>query len=224
MANIRKVKGRVAKVYVKTGVKKDGTPWSLYSVKVDDDWYGLGFLDEPPAFAENDVVEFSAREDERNKGRYVAVDPVVVIAAPVPAASAPEKAGPSSRPAACAEEENAAPATMPWKERRIVWQHSQEIAVRTAVALLDHKALPVSVADSKAGAGKRFEEIVAAIDKLTVKFYNDANTLRLLQTVNDFAVVDKSPDGPIPEMRSSAAPVSEKDENSDYDDLADVPF
>jgi len=43
----------------------------------------------------------------------------------------------------------------------------------------------MSVAESKPGVAKRFDEILAAVDKLTVQYFNDTMTLRRLQTVAD---------------------------------------
>lgn len=51
----------------------------------------------------------------------------------------------------------------------IVCQHSQEMAIRTSEIILANEAFAV-----KGKADARFTQIVALIDTLTVKFYNDA--------------------------------------------------
>lgn len=97
------------------------------------------------------------------------------------------------------------------RQTSIVLQHSQEMALRAISVLLEHDGLPLTKASNKAGEAKRFDEIVAAIDKLTVKYYRDAETGRLLETVADMGVVDTSADGPIPDAAPSET--SNEDDN-----------
>jgi hypothetical protein len=76
-------------------------------------------------------------------------------------------------------------------------QHSQSVAAELIGILLAHNALPVSKADTKAGEAKRFAEIVAAYNKLTVQAFNDAMTCRLLKFVAD-TVPEAKADAPLP--------------------------
>jgi hypothetical protein len=98
-------------------------------------------------------------------------------------------------------------------------QHSQEMAICAAGVLLTHNALPMSGAAFKAGEAKRFSEITAMIDKLTVKFYNDAATGRLLETVAD-TVIDTAPDAPLPASKKKEAAGKDPTVDDDLDSSA----
>lgn len=86
------------------------------------------------------------------------------------------------------------------------------MGLRAAALLLEHDGIPMTKASNKAGEAKRFEEIVAVIDKLTVKFYRDAETGRLLETVADMGVVDTSADGPIPYAPAASDSTTDEDD------------
>lgn len=70
-------------------------------------------------------------------------------------------------------------------EPRIRYQNARSAAIEVIGLLLQHDALPASAAKTKAGQAKRFEEVTAAVDKLTVQYFNDTGTLRLLESVAD---------------------------------------
>jgi hypothetical protein len=58
-------------------------------------------------------------------------------------------------------------------------------AIDLVFRLLDANALAVTTADSKAGKAKRNAEIMAMIDKYTVRFFHDGATDRVLKNVED---------------------------------------
>ena len=51
--------------------------------------------------------------------------------------------------------------------------------------LLDHKALKVSEAQGAAGVAKRYEQVIASVDKLATKYFYDLATGRQLETHED---------------------------------------
>jgi hypothetical protein len=75
--------------------------------------------------------------------------------------------------------------THPEDAQRMTYAAARTAALEMVSVLLQNNALPVSAASNKAGSAKRFDEIAAAVDKLTVKFYHDGLSLRILDTVAD---------------------------------------
>ena len=69
--------------------------------------------------------------------------------------------------------------------RRITFAAARGDAVRLVTALLSEKALPMSTANTKAGVAKRYDEITAMVDKLTVKLFYDTATGRTLESIED---------------------------------------
>lgn len=194
------IEGVVKKISTKTGKGRGGKAWTLYSfvLGLDDgsesEWITFGFDKEPP-FEEGDRVNVGAESDKNGylkykegSGRIVSTKPVgsgaaTGVSEPQPAARAGTEgaAAPSAiSPRAVAEDT---------RQRQIVAQHSQEMAIGIVGLLLQHNGLPVTGAQTKAGEAKRFEEIVAAVDKFTIKFHNDVVTGRLNATVADMGVV-----------------------------------
>ena len=82
-------------------------------------------------------------------------------------------------------------------EPRIRYQNARSAAIDVIGLLLQHDALPASAAKTKAGQAKRFDEITAAVDKLTVQYFTDTGTLRLLETVADGRIEGAAP-APLP--------------------------
>lgn len=77
---------------------------------------------------------------------------------------------------------------------RITYQSSRKDALEFVKLLRAEDALPISVAKTAAGKAKRYDELLALVDKITVQFYYDVNTLRNLERVQDAGA-----DGPAPE-------------------------
>jgi len=69
--------------------------------------------------------------------------------------------------------------------RRMSYTAARGDAVAVVTALLTHDALPMTSAKTKAGEAARFEEIMEAVNKLTVQFYFDAATGRQIERVAD---------------------------------------
>lgn len=87
--------------------------------------------------------------------------------------------------------------TNPEDARRMSYANARTAAIEMVRMLMETSAMPVSMATSKAGAAKRFDELNAAVDKLTVRFFNDGISLRLLDTVAD-TVQDTAAQGDLP--------------------------
>jgi hypothetical protein len=169
-------KGFITKVAVKTGKGKKPPfkPYTLYSIKLADEngveleqWFGAGF--EAPSVKEGDYVALTA---EQNAGGYWDVKGIK------PLKNAPAKA--SASPASGVSSGGGVST-----QSSIHYQSSRNAAIEVIKLLVETKSLPVSTAQTKAGEAKRYEEIMALIDKLTVRFYVDTETQRILKSVAD---------------------------------------
>lgn len=221
-----KLEGFVNKLNTKSGVGKRG-PWTLYSFILEladgteSPWVSYGF--EQPPFKEGEYIAFETDEKDgrhnfnKGSGRKPANPPERAKPA-VQGKAAPANAGASKAV-------NSASATVSGstadRQTSIVMQHSQEMAITAVGILLSNDALPTSGAATKAGEAKRFSEIMAAFDKLTVKFYNDAATGRLLETVSD-TVIDTAPDAALPTKKTTAAKDSPAANDDDMDTSGDA--
>jgi hypothetical protein len=188
-------KGFVVKINEKSGRGKKG-PWTLYSAKLEKEdgteypeWLSLGF--DAPKFKEGDFISLQAEKNDR--GYLAAIEGTGKVFKNAPARNKKGSAGSASSGAADSSSGTAGP-----KRGGVDWNGATARAVETANLLLAAGALPLSGAKTKAGEAKRFDEVVAVVDKLTVKFYNDSITLRLLETVAD-TVIDTKPDGELPD-------------------------
>jgi len=197
-------KGFIAKIGTKEGTSARGK-WTAYSFKVEkddgseyEDWVNFGF--ERPPFKEGDYIEFQADQNERGFLQYIKGTGKPIKNPPARASAKQSGNAVSGNPATGAGTGTAGSTAANAgadRQTQIVLQHSQEIAIRVVAVLLTNDALPMSEAKTKAGTAKRFNEIMAFVDKLTVKYHNDAATGRILTTVAD-SPIDTSPDGPIP--------------------------
>jgi hypothetical protein len=169
-------KGFIQKIGVKTGKGKRPPykPYTLYSLKLADEngveleqWFGAGF--DKPDVKEGDYILLTA---EQNDGGYWDVKGIK------PLKNAPAKA--SAAPAS-----NVSSGSSISTQASIHYQSSRNAAIEVIKLLVETKSLPVSSAQTKAGEAKRYEEIMALIDKLTVRFYVDTETQRILESVTD---------------------------------------
>lgn len=183
--------GEIVKIGRKEGRNARGK-WVLSSIKLaladgsESDWISVGF-DGVGNAKEGDYVDISGIV-ANDKG-YLNAKPQDIV--------------PATRPVSNREANNSGVGqteTSADRNTSIILQHSQEMAIAVVGLLLENEALPMSEAKTKAGTAKRFEELVASVDKFTVKYYNDALTGRLLDTVADMGVVDTSADGPVPNV------------------------
>ena len=193
--------GVVAKIATKTGNGKRGK-WTLYSFQLTSDsgqgtWITYGFDKEPP-FDEGDRVSIEAQEDNNGYLKYVEGTGRIVSGKPVAKgiSSAAQPTADSGKSAAA--EPTKREVAEASRQNQIVWQHSQEMAIATVGLLLQHDGLPMTTSKTKASQAQRFDEIVAAVDKFTVKFANDVTTGRVPNTVADMGVVSVTAKDSIP--------------------------
>lgn len=169
--------GYIVKVGTKTGTGKKG-PWTLYSFRVAKadgtefpDWISGGFS--PLPFAEGDYVTFDA-DQVTIKGKQqwnLLPDTAKKVEAPKKEVSAG----------------GAVSATTGGRERtqqQINWQSSRNAALELTKLLLQYDGLPLP-AKAKRTEASVYEIIHATVDKLTVEYWNDTESLRKLETVQD---------------------------------------
>jgi len=170
-------KGFIKKISVKEGRGKRG-PWKLFSAKLElengeevKDWISFGF--DEPACKEGDYVKITASENDRG---YLQADEVKRLKNAPARSSAATSSGASSNVSST--------------QKSIHYQSSRKDAIEVLKLLTQQDALPLSSAKTKAGEAKRYEEIMALVDKLTVRFFNDAETQRILAVVADEGKID----------------------------------
>ena len=206
MSNV--IEGFVGNVSERTGNGKRG-PWAVDNLLIQDaqgndiGWYGLGFRDDPqvpPPVKKGDFVEFQWEQDGQYK-KIVKGTAKIKKDAPKQTAPAPDA--------------GASPGTN--RQDSIVYQSSRKDAIQLVEVLLDNDALPLSAKNTKAGKAARYDEVVAAVNQLTVNFFRDVETLRLFDTVADTGDTDTSAQGELPE---DAEPDVSDDEvyEEDFDD------
>lgn len=190
--------GFINKLNVKEGRNKRG-PWTSWSAKIEnpegveyDQWVSLGFKN--PNVKEGDYIQLQAQEEN---GRMSLIEGSLKGPKKNPPArggqkskASSPKSGPKNSSASTSDSssQDSAPATgvsNAEKDARISFQSARNAAIELVGLLLLNKALPVTAADTKAGQAKRFDEITAAVEKLTVEFFIDSNTQRLLERVAD---------------------------------------
>jgi len=180
--------GYVKKTAQKEGVGKRGK-WVLRSFIIEhadgseSGWISGGFDALP--FAEGSYVEIDTNETERGQN-YVpgSLKMLPPPSKPAPAAQSPAT-GSTSTPAQ---------SKSGYVDRNdsIVYQSSRKDALALVALLLEHDALPVAASTAKSGQSKRFAEITAFVDKMTVQYVGDVQTGRLFQSVVDAGAVDSS--------------------------------
>lgn len=195
--------GFIKKVYEKKGSGGKGA-WALDNLLIVDEngedigWFGLGFRDDasvPPKCKEGDYVTFDWEADGDYKN---IVKGSAVIKKDAPKQQAPT-AGAGIGPAI--------PSGGGSTQQNIHYQNSRTAAIELTGLLLDNDALPKTNAKTAAGVSKRYDEITATVNKLTVQFFNDLESFRLFDTVADAGIVDTSADGQLPE--SAEVPTNE---------------
>jgi hypothetical protein len=211
--------GYVVRIFTKTGNSARGK-WVADSFKIQDDsgnedpfFYRLGFrdkgsLDKPPAIQEGQYIRFSWTDNDDKSRDFVQGSGKIV---------AGKEAAPSQSPATSTQ--GAASGAGKPTQQNIHYQNSRGHAVELVGLLLENDALPKTGAKTAAGVAKRYDEIVEAVDKLTVKFFNDLETFRLFDTVADSGEVDTSADGALPDDELETDSPETED---DFDD--DIPF
>ena len=229
----RTVKGFVAFIKEKSGTNARG-PWTAYSIKLIDEsgnedprWYQFGFV-KPPFKSDKDTdghgdyVKFDVTDKDDKVSQFVPDTGSIVKSPPARAAAQPKATGGKSYGGGGGR------ATVTKSDlfgkiggynteddvRRMAYANARSAAIETVDVLLKHDALVITKATQKANQAKRFEEVTAAIDKLTVKFFFDAAGGRLLSSVEDYG------DGhekvtPLPEDHDQHADAPENQEQDE---------
>ncbi len=211
--------------------------WNLYSVLLEKEdgtthpWISLGFMDEPPKIKEGDYITLQADNDDQNRLVFVKGTSSKPKNPPARAAKKPAaqggggsngggyrgKGGSGYSGGNKFDGTGIQNRSNPEDVKRMSYANARDHALVLLNILLENKALPLTGAAGKAGEAKRFDEIKAAADKLTVELFNDGMTLRKLETVSDAGKVDVAPDGGIPEEPKKHDIDSEGDSGSDGD-------
>jgi len=171
------MQGFINKIAFKHGKGKRGD-WTLTSACIEHDgtetWYSAGF--DPFPFQEGQYVDFTSKTDDKG---YQILDSCKVIPTPAKAVAAPS----SQEPTAAAHQDVVPQHSV--KDSTIQYQNARGNALVLVGLLLEHNGLPMSSSAAKAGVAARFEEITAFVDKLTVQYFNDTQSLRVLRKVVD---------------------------------------
>lgn len=184
-------------------------PWTSYNAEIHSDdgqVTRISFGFDRPDVSEGDYVRLEAFE----KNGFLEVDQSTMerLEAPKQATPPPaqtEGSGTSGNGVIAGKaKEDFAPQqygykTNPEDAKRMTFSASNDRAVQVVQLLLANDALPHSKAKGKGGEAQRYEEIMAAIDKITVKFFNDTLTLRSLEVVADEGVISTKPSSKLPE-------------------------
>lgn len=189
------VKGTVTRVGRKGGTGKNGKPYTLFSAQISgfDKFLNFGFKD--PGLSEGDVIEVDG-DYHGDRGFNVQRHRVTgKEAVPAPAARG------QSAPSGGSRDDY-------WKQKevydkehtqpRIQYQNARSHALQFLEILATQDGLPITAAAGKANKAKRYEELKEILDKLTVEFYHDTNTLRVLDRVEDAGSVEETPVAPLP--------------------------
>lgn len=180
------ITGYVKKINTKTGSGKRG-PWTLYSsiLELDDGtdsgWISFGF--EKPPFSEGSYISIETQKTDRGVDYVPGSGKVLPPPSKPPVKNAATAANPSATTA-----DTAVPRAIGGyvdRQDSIVYQSSRKDAIALIGLLLEHDALPMSASTAKAGQAKRFEEITAYVNKITVQYVADVQSGRLFQSVVD---------------------------------------
>jgi hypothetical protein len=207
----QEIKGFVKKLNVKEGTGKRGA-WKAYSGRIElddgtefDGWVSFGF--EAPPFKEGDYVKFSAEKDD--KGYLKMLKGSGKVSKNPPARATTQNAAGVETPVGDFNRQ-----TNPEDARRMGYANARTAAIEVIKLLVEVDGLPLTKAVTKAAEAKRFDEVLAAVDKLTVRFYNDGVSLRQLTVVADTFVASDAADGELPgeDDSASAADAEEVDD------------
>lgn len=198
-------KGFVAKVFERSGTNARGA-WVARSFKIaspdgteDPMFFQLGFNTECP-FKEGDYIKFNAEPKDDKAMTFVKGTGKVVKNPPKRSSSAAPSGGRSAPQTKDSDLFGQIGGYNTEDDiRRMSYSAARSDAVALVGLLLEHDALPMSKANSKAGTAKRFEEIGAILDKLTVEFFFDAASGRKLDSVDDAGTVEVALDAGLPD-------------------------
>ena len=196
--------GFVKSISSKQGVGKNGKPYTIYNVvlvkKDDNSELRVGWGFDAPGFNEGQWIKADVVQNGQyfnyNKGSPVKVQdgPAPKVTTSAPVASGGGGGGGYNDPA---------------RQASIIYQSSRKDAIEFVKILAQADALPISAAKSKSAEAKRFDQLKDIVDKLTVQFVRDVETLRLMESVEDAGSVVAAEEQPLP---ASAAPEPEEEE------------
>jgi hypothetical protein len=238
----KEVRGFVRRVFKRPGTGRNGKPYILYSFKLatpegqeDPTWYQLGF--NAPNVKEDwdeaqgkytdggSYVKFSAETAPDGKSAKVPEDSLKRLKNPP--ARQPVQAPQGGQGGGYRGKGGGGPKEKDSKlfgkiggynteddVRRMSYASARGDAIAAIKVLLENDGLAITGAKTKAGQAKRFSEIVAAIDKLTVKFFFDNASGRQLELVAD-TLVTKPSATPLPEDAEGEDSVEDEDVDAD---------
>ena len=205
-----RIEGFVKKIFEKSGRSARGA-WTAHSFKIesaqgeeDKYFYQLGF-NNPPKFDEGDFISFEYEDKDDTARTFIK--------------GTGNKPAPPEKEAPPAKNYKGA-ATVKSSElfgdiggynteddiRRMSYSSCRGDAISVVGLLLANDALPMSGAKAKAGQAKRFAEINAMVDKLTVEYFFDAASGRKIDIIQDGGTVDVKADIDLPDSDESAPP------------------
>lgn len=201
-------KGFIAKIGEKSGKSNKGRAWTIYSIKLEkedgselDKWISAGF--DKPSVREGDYVKIIAEEND--KGYLNASEIKKLKNAPARSKAAAGGSGGDGRGSQATQ-------------KSIHYQSARKDALNLVALLLAQDALPLTSAKGKAGEAKRFVELSALVDKLTVQYFFDAETQRLLDSVADAGAVAAADVGKLPEDSDDDEEEDDEEESDDSDE------
>ncbi len=148
---------------------------------MEDIFYNCKFT--APGVEEGDYIRFSSTPDSNSaKGRVVDVASIQKSDNPP---ARPDNPSPYKGKGRSSGGGGGGGARNPEVQSRISYQAARKDALTLVEILLDNEGLPVIGTSGKAAKAKRYEEILEFVDKLTVRFYNDTDTLRVTESVDD---------------------------------------
>ena len=235
----KQVEGFVAKIFSKDFPRRGGGTGRAYSFKIElasgeelNQFFRFGFK-EPP-FKEGEYIRFQADDKDENSATVVEGSGEFVKNAPARAsAAAPQQSAAASRGGKAPYAGRSGAKDAYWADKeardvkvtqpRIQYQNARTAAIQAVGMLLGNDGLPAAKAATKAGQAARFDAIVAAVNKLTVQFYNDTESLRLLSSVADAGVeapqLEKDAELPESEPLDSGVATQLGEDEPDVDDV-----
>lgn len=207
--------GFISKINSVTKNKKSGNgTFTLHSLRIVDKdgndidgWFNNGF--DPIEAKQGDYVKFEATPSQYGKGHNnfdIVKGSLKVSKNPPAAPAAATESGPTRSGGGGGSQ-----------SKNIHYQNSRTAALGAVGLLLEHGGLALPATQSKAGAANRYDLIVGAIDKLTVKYFNDLESFRLLETVADTFEFPTG-DGDLPDSEPDAFDDNEPDDPFGDDD------
>lgn len=190
----------------KSGVSKQGKPYTVYNVygrTKDGEELRIGWGFNAPTFKEGIWLKATVSQDGKYLNYKGGSFQVADGAEPAVSESAQRSATGAGRSNAGAGRneywENKEKRDVEVTQPRIQYQSARKDAIQVVASLVALDALPISKASSKAGEAKRYEQVMEIIDKITVRFYEDTESLRRLETVAD-EYTEPSAHGDIPDV------------------------